>query len=105
MLFYLTTLNLAHVVKEECPVADGDNIPAEKLNAIDEWKHNEFLCRNYILNSLDDSLYDAYRSYNTAKDLWDSLEIKYKIEDAGSKKFIVGKFLKYQMVDSKTVVN
>ena len=62
MLFYLTTLNLAHVVKEECPVADEDNIPAEKLNAIDSWKHSEFLCRNYILNSLDDSLYDVYRS-------------------------------------------
>ena len=42
MLFYLTTLNLAHVVNEECPVAEGYNIPAEKLNVIDAWKHIEF---------------------------------------------------------------
>ena len=39
----------------------------------------------------------------TAKKLWDSLNKKYKTEDAGIKKFIVGKFLDYKMVDSKFV--
>ncbi|PRQ52113.1 putative RNA-directed DNA polymerase [Rosa chinensis] len=105
MLFYLTTLNLAHVVKEEVPKAEGDDVTAEQLNAIDAWKHCEFLCRNYILNGLDDTLYDVYRSYITAKELWNSLEKKYKVDDAGSKKFIIGKFLNYKMVDSKTVVS
>ncbi|XP_040367275.1 uncharacterized protein LOC121050607 [Rosa chinensis] len=72
---------------------------------IDAWKHCEFLCRNYILNGLDDTLYDVYWSYTTAKELWNSLEKKYKVDDAGSKKFIIGKFLNYKMVDSKTVVS
>ncbi|XP_049378212.1 uncharacterized protein LOC125842995 [Solanum stenotomum] len=40
----------------------------------------------------------------TSKELWDALEKKYKIEDAGMKKFIVAKFLDYKMIDSKTVV-
>ncbi|RVW34174.1 hypothetical protein CK203_092820 [Vitis vinifera] len=38
-----------------------------------------------------------------AKKLWESLDRKYKTEDAGAKKFVVGRFLDYKMVDSKTV--
>ena len=39
------------------------------------------------------------------KKLWASLDKKYKTEDAGTKKFIVGQFLKYKMVDNKTVIS
>ncbi|KAB2617978.1 hypothetical protein D8674_013847 [Pyrus ussuriensis x Pyrus communis] len=65
------------------------------------------MCRvlNYILNALDDSLYDVYVVCKITKELWESLEKKYKTEDAGSKKFVVGKFLDYKMVDSKSVVS
>ncbi|KAL0315722.1 UNVERIFIED_CONTAM: hypothetical protein Sradi_5450400 [Sesamum radiatum] len=59
--------------------------------------------RNYILNGLSDTLYNVYSSATTAKALWESLEKKYKTEDAGLKKFIVGKFLDFKMVDSKTL--
>ncbi|KAK3012799.1 hypothetical protein RJ639_008026 [Escallonia herrerae] len=40
-----------------------------------------------------------------AKALWESLERKYKTEDTGSNKFVVGKFLDFKMVDSKTVIS
>ncbi|KAK3039216.1 hypothetical protein RJ639_027920 [Escallonia herrerae] len=40
-----------------------------------------------------------------AKALWKSLKKKYKTKDAGSNKFVVGKFLDFKMVDSKTVIN
>ena len=40
-----------------------------------------------------------------AKKLWASLNKKYKAEDVGTKKFIIGRFLKYKMVDSKTMIN
>ncbi|KAK4389640.1 hypothetical protein Sango_2301000 [Sesamum angolense] len=62
------------------------------------------LARNYILNGLSDTLYNVYSSATTAKALWESLEKKYKTEDAGLKKFIVGKFLDFKMVDSKRSV-
>ncbi|XP_070672565.1 uncharacterized protein [Malus domestica] len=95
MLFYLTTLNLVHVMCETVPSAERDNTCSiETLTTIDAWNHNDFLCRNYILNALYDSLYDVYVVCKTAKELWDSLE-----------KFIVGKFLDYKMVDSKSVVS
>ena len=44
-------------------------------------------------------------SVDSAKNLWTSLEKKYKTEVAGAKKFIVRKFLDYKMVDSKTVIS
>ncbi|KAL0392794.1 UNVERIFIED_CONTAM: hypothetical protein Sradi_2502200 [Sesamum radiatum] len=77
----------------------------QKRVAIDAWGHGDFLCRNYILNGLSDTLYNVYSSATTARALWESLKKKYKTEDAGLKKFIVGKFLEFKMVDSKTVMN
>lgn len=50
-------------------------------------------------------IYDIYSNYQTGKELCESLEEKYKIEDVGSKKFILGKFLKFSIVDSKSVVS
>ena len=39
-----------------------------------------------------------------AKALWESLVLKYKIEDAGAKKFTIRRFLDYKMRASKTVM-
>ena len=46
-----------------------------------------------------------YCAIKTAKELWESLDRKYKIEDAGAMKFVVGRFLDFKMVDSKTVIS
>ncbi|XP_073119937.1 uncharacterized protein [Henckelia pumila] len=105
MLFYLTTLNLSRFLKEDPPVVVEGNSDTQRRKAIDAWNHSDFLCRNYILNGLEDTLYSVYSSVKTAKELWDSLEKKYKTEDAGIKKFVVGKFLDFTMVDSKTVMS
>ncbi|KAL0370874.1 UNVERIFIED_CONTAM: hypothetical protein Sangu_0405500 [Sesamum angustifolium] len=105
MLFYLTTLNLARFLSEEVPVVSEGETDTQKRAAMDAWRHGDFLCRNYILNGLSDTLYNMYSSATTARSLWESLEKKYKTEDAGLKKFIVGKFLDFKMVDSKTVIN
>ncbi|KAL0332970.1 UNVERIFIED_CONTAM: hypothetical protein Scaly_2198500 [Sesamum calycinum] len=105
MLFYLTTLNLARFLSEEVPVVSEGETDTQKRAAMDAWGHGDFLCRNYILNGLSDTLYNVYISTTTARAPWESLEKKYKTEDAGLKKFIVGKFLNFKMVDSKTVMN
>ncbi|KAL2467313.1 zinc knuckle (CCHC-type) family protein [Abeliophyllum distichum] len=78
MLFYLTTLNLARFLNEDAPETQ---------------------------TGLADSLYNVYNTMKTAKELWESLDHKYKTEDAGAKKFIVGRFLDYKIVDSKTVIS
>ena len=50
-------------------------------------------------------MYNVYSQVKTTKELWESLEKKYKTEDVGMKKSIVGRFLDYKMVDSKTVTS
>ncbi len=102
MMFYLTTLNLARFLTEDPPTAGDDR---DSLMALDVWKSSDYLCRNYVMNSLVDSLYNVYIVKKTAKELWESLEKKYKTEDTGSKKFVVGRFLDYKMVDSRTVIS
>ena len=76
----------------------------EMLLTIEAWTQSGFLCMNYIFNRLENNLYDIYSSYKSAKEIWKMLEKKYKTEDAGAKKFVIGKFLKYNMVDTKTVI-
>ncbi|XXG75888.1 hypothetical protein AAC387_Pa08g0361 [Persea americana] len=105
MLFYLTTLNLARFLYEEAPALKEDETDKQVVTAVEAWKHVDFLCRNYILNGLDNTLYNVYCSLKTAKELWESLDKKYKTEDAGMKKFIVSRFLDYKMIDSKAVIN
>ncbi|KAL0295397.1 UNVERIFIED_CONTAM: hypothetical protein Sangu_2509800 [Sesamum angustifolium] len=92
MLFYLTTLNLARFLSEEAPVVSEGKTDTQKRVAMDAWGYGDFLCRNYILNGLGDTLYNVYSLATTARALWESLEKKYKTEDASLKKFIVESF-------------
>uniref|UniRef100_A0A1S4BS18 Retrovirus-related Pol polyprotein from transposon TNT 1-94-like beta-barrel domain-containing protein n=1 Tax=Nicotiana tabacum TaxID=4097 RepID=A0A1S4BS18_TOBAC len=75
----------------------------EKFMIVEAWKQEDFLCKGYMLSSLEDDLYNVYSAMNTSKELWDALEKKYKTEDACLKKFVVAKFLDYKMIDNKTM--
>ena len=57
------------------------------------------------MNCLSDSLYDVYGAKKLAKELLESLDRKYKPDDAGAKKFFMGCFLDFKMLDSKTVIS
>ena len=76
MLFYLTTLNLARFLHKDGPKLDVGEIDKEKLAAVDAWNHSDFLCRNYVLNGLENTLYNVYSMLKTTKELWDSLDKK-----------------------------
>ena len=105
MLFYLTTLNLARFLTEDAPKLKEDEHDIQVISVMDAWKHSDFLCRNYVMNALTDSLYNVYSDKKTIKELWESLDRKHKIEDVGVKKFVMDRFLDYKMVDSKTMVS
>ncbi|GJW27413.1 DNA polymerase zeta catalytic subunit-like protein [Tanacetum coccineum] len=113
MLFYLKSLHVSYVLTDCEPIdpylVDGQNVPTEAQmtdyeRAASQWNHNEYNCRNYILNALDDSLYDIYSTFEIAREIWESLEKKYRTQVACSKKFVVGKFLNFKMNDAKPVV-
>ncbi|GJY90423.1 hypothetical protein Tco_0505619 [Tanacetum coccineum] len=93
MFFYLTTLNLARLLNKTAPQveppAEGQPSNAQAVQAMEEWKHSDFLCHNYVLNGLVDDLYNAYCKTTIAKELWELLERKYKTKDVGTKKLVV----------------
>ncbi|KAJ9557464.1 hypothetical protein OSB04_012078 [Centaurea solstitialis] len=100
MFFYLTTLNLAQFLTEVPPQVGEGESDVQSVSAIEAWKHSEVLCRNYVLNGLADPLYNVYCKVPTAKELWESLDRKYKTEDARTKKQVVARFL--EMTVSET---
>nr|XP_048319503.1 uncharacterized protein LOC125418864 [Ziziphus jujuba var. spinosa] len=83
MLFYLTTLGLARFLIEDEPPSD-EKSDKETLMAVDAWKNFDYLCQNYVLNGLSDALYIMYCCTKSAKELWETLDRKYKTENARS---------------------
>ncbi|GJV54440.1 pol polyprotein [Tanacetum coccineum] len=113
MLFYLTSLHVSYVLMDSKPtdpyLVDGENDPTEAQvadyeKAASQWNHNEYNCRKYIMNALDDSLYDIYSTFANARDIYESLEKKYKTLIACSKKFVIGKSINFKINDAKPVV-
>ncbi|XP_055835158.1 uncharacterized protein LOC129903633 [Solanum dulcamara] len=104
MFFYLTTLSLQRIINEDVHVVEEETPKNEKFIVTEAWTYSDFLCNNYILNGLEDGLYNVFSVCKTSKELWYAQEKKYKTEDAGLKKFVATKFLDYKMVDSKTVM-
>ncbi|GJU58409.1 pol polyprotein [Tanacetum coccineum] len=93
MFFYLTTLNLARFLKGTAPqvelLREGQPSNAHDVEAAEACKHLDFLCYNYVLIGLVDSLYNMYYKTTTTKELWESLERKYKTKDVVTKKFVL----------------
>ena len=103
MLFYITMKKVAYSVTIIKPT-QVDPPTAENTKEIANWDSDDFLCKNYILNALSDDLYDYYSSFKTTKDVWDALQKKYDTEEAGSKKYAVSRYMKFQIVEEKSVV-
>jgi len=57
IFFYLTTLHLAKFLQEN-PLEPGTD--RDFVLAVDACTQGDFFCRKYILNELDDSLYNVY---------------------------------------------
>ncbi|VFQ77106.1 unnamed protein product [Cuscuta campestris] len=103
MMFFLTVLGFAEYLQQDPPQPNEASDPLVAM-VNQAWYHNNYLAINIILEGLGDTLYPVYAGAKLAKELWNGLNKKYQAEDAGTKKFIVGKMLDYKMVDSKSVV-
>ena len=89
VIFYLTTLNLTRFLIENDPKLKEDEHDIQVISAMEARKHFDFMCRNYVMNGLANSLYNIYIDQKTKKELWKSLDHKYKTEDVGAKKFVM----------------
>ena len=103
MNFLLTSLKVVYVLLTPIPEVDDDG-PVDALRCKSKWENDYYICRGHILNGMSDSLFDVYQNVESSKELWDSLEFKYMVEDASSEKFLVSNFSDCKMVDAWPVM-
>ncbi|KAL2485964.1 Uncharacterized protein Adt_30720 [Abeliophyllum distichum] len=60
MLFYLTISNLVRFLTEDALKLKQGNGDIQAVSVVEAWKHSDFLCQNYVMNGLTDSLYNIY---------------------------------------------
>ena len=68
-LFYLTTLNLTRFLTENDPKFKVDERDIQVIGVVDAWKHSDYLCMNYVMNTLTDFLYNKYSYKKITKEL------------------------------------
>ena len=80
------------------PVIPLDETVKKKLE-----KDNK-LARSYLLNNMSNPLFDLFVNSKSAKIIWTKLEAKYGSDDAGKRKYVVGKWLQFQITDDKPIM-
>jgi hypothetical protein len=68
------------------------------------FKHADTTCKAALLSIIGDSLVDAYVQLPTGKAMWDALEVRYGVSDAGSELYVMKQFHDYRMVEGRLVV-
>ena len=69
----------------------------EKEKDLQNWEKANIICRHIILNTLSNTLFDVYCPYKTTTEIWESLNNKCILEDAGTQKFAIENFLNFVM--------
>ncbi|BFG22156.1 hypothetical protein CerSpe_084300 [Prunus speciosa] len=107
MEFFLKELKVEYVLYKPCPSiivgSVATSLGLTELKAAEEkWIKDDFLGLRTILNYLCDDLLHRYgkrKKTTTAKQLWDDLKLMF-----GTKKYLVRKYMDFQMVDEKPLV-
>lgn len=110
MELLLKQLKIEYVLTEPCPYttieedASAEEI-AETKAAEKRWVNDDLICRRNILSHLSDNLFSNYASRKmSAKELWEELKLIYLYEEYGTKRSQVKKYIEFQMVDEKAIV-
>ncbi|KAL0348559.1 UNVERIFIED_CONTAM: Retrovirus-related Pol polyprotein from transposon TNT 1-94 [Sesamum angustifolium] len=61
--------------------------------------------RGHLLNYMTNTLFDLFVNHKSARTIWNTLESRYGGDDAGRKKYVVGKWLQFQIVDGKSIMD
>jgi hypothetical protein len=64
----------------------------------------EQITRGAMISALHNKYEDSYIPYTTSKDLWDALDAKFGVSDAGSELYIIEQLFDYKMVHNHSVV-
>ncbi|XP_074297751.1 uncharacterized protein LOC141628518 [Silene latifolia] len=72
--------------------------------AINKFDKDNKTAKYHLMNNMTDILFYLFMIHKSARTIWESLETKYGADDAGKKKYVVGKWLGFQMVDGKPIM-
>jgi len=66
-------------------------------------KDNKLAC-SYPLNNMSNPLSDLFVNFKSAEIIWTKLEATYGLDDVGKRKYVVGKWLQFQIVEDKPMM-
>jgi hypothetical protein len=80
--------------------------PQRKLTPVEEkaFEEADNLMRGAIISVLGENIVDSYLSITTGKDMWDALEAKFGVSNAGSELYVMEQFFDYKMTDERDIV-
>ncbi|KAH6794775.1 centromere protein X [Perilla frutescens var. hirtella] len=124
LLIFFEQLEVSYVLLSEMPNGDSDSagastgqsdeaadaatlISSTKVaddDAKKKFQKDNNTVRWHMLNHMSNTLFDLFVNIKFAKQIWDALETKYGGDDAGKKKYVVGKWLQFHMVDNKSIL-
>ncbi|GJR78244.1 zinc finger, CCHC-type containing protein [Tanacetum coccineum] len=84
MHFLLSSMSVVYVLTTPIPEDGGDDATVEQIRKRAKWDNDDYVYIGLILNGMSDSLFDIYQNVKSSKELWDSLEAKYMVEDASN---------------------
>ena len=104
--FLLTALKIFYILDPTlAPLPEPkENDTPQVVAARKKRKEDELICRGHILNALSDRLYDLYTNTNSAREIWEALENKYKAEEEGTKKFLISQYIDFKFFDEKPLL-
>ncbi|XP_059306527.1 uncharacterized protein LOC132057969 [Lycium ferocissimum] len=117
LLIFFEQLEFDYVLFDE-PHVDVPNVVIDVFNTtggssaavvIDDAAKKKFekdnkIVRGHLLNHMINPLFGLFVTNKSTKEIWDSLEKKYGADDVGKKKYVVGQWIKFQMVDNKPIM-
>uniref|UniRef100_F6H3T4 ABC transporter G family member 40 n=1 Tax=Vitis vinifera TaxID=29760 RepID=F6H3T4_VITVI len=104
--FLLTALKIFYILDPTlAPLPEPkENDTPQVVAARKKREEDELICRGHILNALSDRLYDLYTNTNSAREIWEALENKYKAEEEGTKKFLISQYIDFKFFDEKPLL-
>src|SRR6266542_1148271 len=91
VILWLTTMRCFEVSRGK---PEGELTSAEEK----AFQEADTLFRGAVLSVLGENIVDSYMSIATGKDMWDALEAKFGVSDAGSELYVMEQFYDYKIV-------
>ena len=80
-----------------------DPKPEDGSHLLPTWETENKQVKYAILSTISNELFDIYCQFKVVKEIWDAMNKKYILEDAGTQKYVIGNFRNFQMADDRDV--